>query len=411
MNKKIKIILLFLCSFIVYNSYGSDLSVAHAYRYAVMKKAKGSDILLLGEVFENNNSLESRIYESFLFDEKRIVIAKISSHINKEKIRAKGFCSSIISDLKAENILLWQRNNGGWPKEPHNNFSGYNRAQTEKEKVLALSTKNSTDTTIDNNHTVGEIKYLLKAYKLTNNINYLTGAIKGVDYLLVAQYDNGGWPQYYPDKSAYRHQITFNDNAMVNVMNLMWDISKGINNTDVLDVKYKEKAINAFAKGIDIILQTQISIDGKKTGWCAQYDEVTLLPALARSYELPSISGSESVGIVRVLMLVENPSFEIIHSIHSAVDWFNKVKIKDLGIQKTFNPEDMKVVSKPGNIMWARFYDLKTQQPFFSGRDGVKKNTLAEIEIERRVGYAWYVKGPNKLIGTQYTKWKSKHGL
>ena len=28
---------------------------------------------------------------------------------------------------------------------------------------------------------------------------YLNAAKRGIDYLLTAQYANGGWPQYYPD--------------------------------------------------------------------------------------------------------------------------------------------------------------------------------------------------------------------
>ncbi len=309
----------------------------------------------------------------------------------------------------ADNMLLWQRSNGGWPKEPYNDFSGYYREQTEAEKNLALSTKNNTDTNIDNNHTVGELRYLLSAYKSTNNPEYLAGAMRAIDYLFLAQYDNGGWPQYYPDTSGYRHQITFNDNAMVNVMNLMWDITKGINNTDSINLSYKEKAMIAFNKGIEVILQTQNTVNGKKTAWCAQHDEITLLAATARSYELPSNSGSESVGIVRTLMLVEQPSAQIIQAVIDAVAWFEEVKILDIATQNTGS--DVIVVPSPGNIIWARFYDLDTNLPFFCGRDGIKKNTLAEIELERRTGYSWYGNWPKNLIGSEFNNWKTKNGI
>ncbi|WP_194765979.1 pectate lyase [Tamlana sp. I1] len=311
--------------------------------------------------------------------------------------------------LQAENMLLWQRNNGGWPKEPHNDFSGYSREQTDAEKTAALNGKGYTDTTIDNDHTVGEIKALLDAYRLTFNPAYLEAAENGLKYLFEAQYDNGGWPQYYPDKSGYRHQITFNDNAMVNVMNFMWDISKGENDTDNFEDSYKEKALNAFNKGIDVILKTQITVNGTKTAWCAQHDEITLLPATARSYELPSISGSESVGIARTLMLVESPSSEVKAAVKAAIEWFEDARLYDIDTKKT--ADDVIVVTAPGNIIWARFYDLESNEPFFCGRDGIKKSTLAEIERERRTGYAWYGTWPKNIIGTEYTNWKSKHGI
>jgi PelA/Pel-15E family pectate lyase len=59
--------------------------------------------------------------------------------------------------------------------------------------------------------------------------------------------------------------------------------------------------------------------------------------------------------------------------------------------------------------MWARFMDLETNEPFFCGRDGVKKKTLAEVEYERRNGYAWYNKTPAKLIEDDYPIWLSKN--
>ncbi|WP_281337007.1 pectate lyase [Flavobacterium eburneipallidum] len=315
------------------------------------------------------------------------------------------------TNLRAENMLLWQRNNGGWPKEPHNDFSGYDRTQTSSEITTANNTKNNLDTNIDNNHTIGEIRHLLSAFKSTKNPNYLVAAEKGIDFLFTAQYANGGWPQYYPDKSGYRHQITYNDNAMGNVMNLMWDISKTQKDTEVINSKYKAMAVAAFNKGIDVILKTQITSNGKKTAWCAQHDEVSLLPATARAYELPSISGSESVGITRILMMVESPSPAVKQAVKDAVDWFISARLFDIKTQATTNPNDVVVVASPGAILWARFYDLNTGLPFFCGRDGIKKNTLAEIEIERRTGYSWYGNWPSGLIGSEYTNWKAKHGL
>ena len=36
---------------------------------------------------------------------------------------------------------------------------------------------------------------------------------KGIDYLLEAQLDIGGWPQVYPKDDSYRDASTFNDDA------------------------------------------------------------------------------------------------------------------------------------------------------------------------------------------------------
>jgi pectinesterase len=57
--------------------------------------------------------------------------------------------------------------------------------------------------------------------------------------------------------------------------------------------------------------------------------------------------------------------------------------------------------------MWARFYELENNRPFFCDRDGIKKYTLAEIGYERRNGYSWYSDSPQKILD-KYPEWKKK---
>jgi len=339
---------------------------------------------------------------------------------------------TVKEDLTAENMLLWQRSYGGWPKDTYNVFFddtkadpkdqhpepvkvliSYNKVQTEAQKALALASKDLPDATNDNEHTVQEIRYLLGAFKTTGNKRYRDGAERGIAYLLKAQFPTGGWPMFYPDKRSYKGYITYNDNNMGNVMNLMFDLAHGINQTDGLSSKYAGLAKTAFNKGLEVILKTQITVNGQKAVWCAQHDPVTLLPVKARSYELPSLSGSESVGIVEVLMRVENPSARIKEAIKTATGWFENTKIvgyKTMRVTDANQPKGVDVVVVPdaGSTIWARFYDLDTNKPYFCDRDGIKKQTLAEIGNERRTGYSWYGTWPEKLIKTDYPAWKKK---
>ena len=172
-----------------------------------------------------------------------------------------------------------------------------------------------------------------------------------------------------------------------------------------------EKTGKAIEKGIECIVKTQYLQNGVLTAWCAQHDEVTFQPAKARAYELPSLSGSESAGVVDFLMEIENPSPEIINSVKAAVKWFDKVKITGYKVEEFTNSEgkkDRRVLSAPtAPPMWARFYDLENNRPFFCDRDGIKKYTLAEIGYERRNGYSWYSDSPQKILD-KYPKWKKK---
>ena len=55
--------------------------------------------------------------------------------------------------------------------------------------------------------------------------------------------------------------------------------------------------------------------------------------------------------------------------------------------------------------IWARFYEIGTNRPIFSGRDGIVRYRLAEIELERRTGYAWYGTYATALVADEYPAW------
>ena len=179
-----------------------------------------------------------------------------------------------------------------------------------------------------------------------------------------------------------------------------------------VDATTRESCRQAFDRGIACILQCQIVVDGQPTVWCAQHDEKTFLPAKARSYELPSFSGSESVGIVRLLMSLENPSAEIRASIEGAVTWFQAHRIKGQRLETTktlLGGKDLVMVPDPAAAdLWARFYDLKTGTPYVCDRDGVPKPKLADIGHERRNGYSWFGEYARDLLAKDYPAWKKK---
>lgn len=310
----------------------------------------------------------------------------------------------------AENVLLYQLNIGGWPK----NTPMHNVLSKREKKVLKKLQPTNKGATTDNGATVMELTYLSKVYKCTGNSAYKAAFLRGIDYLIEAQYPNGGWPQFYPMRKGYYTHITFNDESMVNIMRVMKAISqKSDVYSIVADDKTVLKAKQAFEKGIKVILESQYKQNGVLTSWCAQHDEKTLEPAKARAYELPSLSGSESAGIVLLLMEIENPSPEIVNAVQSAVRWFEKVKIQGIRVEssktKDGSMERRVVTDENAPPLWARFYELEDNRPFFCDRDGIKKYSMAEIGPERRNGYGWYSDNPQKVLDV-YVNWQSKWG-
>ena len=321
--------------------------------------------------------------------------------------------STVQTDSIAEKMVIYQRSVGGWTKAVDNVKIDYKKPLSEGDRAAVIDDANRNDATIDNNATTREIKHLLTAYKKTLNVKYLKSAENGIRYLFKMQYENGGFPQFYPDTSGYRKHITLNDNAMVNALEVLKNVAEGKKDADSVDKSLVEPAKKAVERGIDCLLKLQIRKEGKLTVWCAQHDLKTFKPTKARAYELPSLSGQETVGILAFLMSVDNPSENVKLAIKSGVEWLELNKIKgfkyeDVAAPKEKSGKDRVLIADANATIWARFYDLDTGKPYFCGRDGVKKATLAEVENERRTGYAWYGTWAANLLEKQYPKWVAK---
>lgn len=314
----------------------------------------------------------------------------------------------------ADNVLLYQHKNGGWPKniDMAELLSEEKKARIRKEQTEGGTTLSNI--TIDNGATYTQMRYLAKVYEATREERFEQGFLQGLDYLFEAQYHNGGWPQYYPVRKGYYENITFNDNAMIGVMRILRDVAQGCDHFAFVDHERKESASAAVEKGLEVILETQIEVEGKRTAWCAQYDPETLEPAGARTYEPPSISGAESVGIVEYLMDIENPDAAVVSAVEAAVDWFEQVKLTDIRLirykdSSTPRGYDLVVGFDPAedSPLWARFYEIGTNYPMFLDREGTIYPALSQIPYERRTGYAWLGGWPRELLTQKYPEWKT----
>ncbi len=316
------------------------------------------------------------------------------------------------SDIEAigNNILLYQKTNGGWPKNYDMMAILTNTQQDSLYRV-----KSTLNTTFDNATTYTHIVCLASIYTATKQQKFAKAAIDGLDYILSAQYGNGGWPQYYPLENNYSRCITFNDDVFSGIMWLLKDVVENKPEYAFVDASRRKKIAKAYEKALDCIIKTQINDAGKPTAWCQQYDERSLQPAWARAFEPPSICNNESAGLVLFLMSIEHPSQAIINAIENAVLWFKQSEILQTRVKTIEAPDtiykfrrshtDRIVVTDPkAPPIWTRYYELKTHRPLFCNRDSKVVYSLAEVDRERRDGYGWYTYEPAKVLKA-YSKW------
>lgn len=324
----------------------------------------------------------------------------------------------------ADSVMAYQFPSGGWAKNQNWHQTPKGKKDQERAHIRKqIQSESGIGSTIDNRATTIEMLFLAKMYQATGKKKYKKAFMQGFEYLLEAQYENGGWPQYYPAKKLkkdgtpdYSAHITFNDDAMSNVVKLMRDIAAGDKAPyDALKLAEADRARaqQAYDKAIECIVACQIVKDGKRTVWCQQHHYQTLEPVAARAYEFPSFTGcNETADLLELLMDVEHPSAEVKAAVESAVVWLRQHAIRDMKHETFINAEgkrDRRLVPQKGaKLLWARNYDLETEQPYFGDRDGKKHQDYAEISYDRRNGYTWINDDVQEVLD-EYPAWYTKH--
>jgi len=312
------------------------------------------------------------------------------------------------------NILLFQRPNGGWPKD-----YDMTAILTEEQKAAIVESRSRNDSSFDNGNLHSQVDYLARAYTEAGEPAWRDACVRGLDYIFAAQYPNGGFPQRYPKAQDFHAHITFNDGVMIGCMNLLKDAADREPHFAWLDEERSEKARDAVRRGVECILKCQIRVDGKLTGWCQQHDRVTYEARPGRTFELASICPQDSTETVEFLMRFDSPKPEIVQAVEGAVEWLSTVKLSGVRVETVKAPKEefqrytadydrVVVQDAAAPPLWARHYEIGTNHPVFAGRDGVRKYAFAEIERERRTGTPWFGKWPEKLIDEEYPKWRSK---
>lgn len=285
------------------------------------------------------------------------------------------------SRIIADNLMVMQRNNGGWPRgtgQGGTNFPTDLARMTDSERQYHQNNKHLIDSYFGRGITTNETRYLLNMYEATGNANYRDAAMRGFNAILNSQYSNGGWPYYVTDMSMYRSTISFKDNAIPEIMNLLRDISNGAFSS--ISISDRNRAQLAFDNGLNAILNLQIWYDsnGNYLGrnwttnasmgaWAPNSHHVTMNPRWAREFEPPSIGIWETVRVLDFLMSIDNPNVEIQRAIHGGVNFISHVEIFGYNLT-TVSGNRVLQPSSGAEGLWPRFVCVETLVPLFYDR-------------------------------------------
>lgn len=267
--------------------------------------------------------------------------------------------------------------------------------------------------TLDNDATNTELHFLALVSGHTpghEGERYRASFLRGIHYLLAAQFPNGGWPQVWPLEGGYHDAITYNDNAVSESAQTLTDVAEGQGNYAFVPAKLRHEAAAAAAHALQCILATQIMVDGHKTVWAQQHDALTLKPVSGRNFEPAALSSGESSDVLIYLMSLPHPSAAVVDAVNAGVAWLKQAAISAevwTGGRRT--PEGRHLIAQSGaGPIWARYYSLTTGKPIFGDRDKTIHDNVNELSLERRNGYAWFSAGPEQALET-YASWSKSH--
>ena len=207
---------------------------------------------------------------------------------------------------------------------------------------------------------------------------------------------NTGAGRSTPREGNYSRNITFNDGAMIGVMRLLAEVGAGTR-----AVRVRRRAATRAGTGRGRARAARDSrvagvVNGTRTVWCAQHDPETLAPAGRQEIRT---SVAQRLGERRNRRVPDGPAFaargrrrrhrgrgRVVPRIQDRRNSYRAAA----GGRRAARLGPLRVPDPMAPVLWARFYEIGTNRPIFSGRDSIVKYSLAEIEHERRNGYSWY---------------------
>lgn len=301
----------------------------------------------------------------------------------------------------AECLIQGQLRSGGWyiliefdPAERAKRFDyRVDPKSGDEPKSLRFST-------LDDNKTQSCLRFLMR---LDRELGFQDerlheAVLYGLDHLAAAQFPNGAWPQQfdgppnpadypvvkasYPEtwsrtfpKVNYIRHYTFNDDSISDDVAVMLEAAEVYG-----EPRYRASAERAG----DFMILAQMP--EPQPAWAQQYD-TDMHPAWARKFEPPSITGSESIGIIATLLELYRATGneKFLKPVQPALAYLQKSQLPEGGL--------------------ARFYELHTNKPLYFTKDYVL--TYSDADLPTHYGFKV---GSGKLaqLQTAYDKLKAE---
>lgn len=275
----------------------------------------------------------------------------------------------------ADNLLLMQRNSGGWPAN-RNPF----RKLSDDERLQFLKDQNAQDGSFANHTMFPQIFYLSHVYLQTGDVRYRNAARKGLRLVLAAQLYNGGWTLNARPATAIAVDQAVVDTAVtLDALRFLRKVAAGLMPYGYIPFDVRREAAEAVRKGDALLLRLQQAHNSRASIWAGAYSLETSRPVAARGQPLPTLDVAVSTDIVRYLMQIQRPPAEVIRAVEGAVDWFERnsmqrwySRLPQVAYGGPWPHSESLPSTEP---LWASHYQIDTSTPVVAGASLAAQDT------------------------------------
>lgn len=303
----------------------------------------------------------------------------------------------------ADNLLLMQRNNGGWPA----NLNPF-RKLTGDQRLQFLKDQNARDASFANANIFPQIFYLSHVYLQTGDVRYRDSAKKALRLVMSTQLYNGGWSQQA--EVIESETATIDTRATINALRFLRRVAGGEMPYGYVSFDMRREAADSVRKGDRLLLRLQQAHDSRASIWAGAYDLKTSLPTAANAEAVAALDPEVSVRITRYFMQIERPPAEIVRAVTGAADWFTRNTLQQAQLRSApKRPGWLPAYSRvalPRNSVWARQYTIASSQPLVDSTNGrsVKPYEVSILAADKD----WYGSWARELLQTDYPRWRRR---
>jgi pectinesterase len=237
-----------------------------------------------------------------------------------------------------------------------------------------------------------QLRFLVFASRTRADARFL----RGLDGLLLAQFPNGCWPLAYPLIGGAADAAWFGDDATVGVLRLLRDVARG-DHTFVGDGR-RRRARESLERGIRCVLDSQVVVDGRRAGWSAIHDPLTLAPFGLRSD--PGLAAAATAGVIGFLMEQDSDDPRVAAAVHGGAAWMRETMLWGLA----YTPHQEPVPTPGAGPLWARDYETGWNRPLFPLAEGEAGNDWRRVPASAWTRDDWLTDAPAWVLA-QYDRW------